>query len=137
MFNLIEQLRQRLSARFHRLDSEETRIAVDAVPEFDEAEEIPELVSIEIRDSIDLHTFRPRDIPKIVEAYLLEARAANFHRVRIIHGKGTGTQRAIVRRILANTDFVTDFTDAPPCAGGWGATVVCLSLEDDEIGRDL
>jgi len=46
--------------------------------------------------------------------------------VRIIHGKGIGVQRELVRTILARTSFVRDWTDAPPEAGGLGATIVRL-----------
>jgi dsDNA-specific endonuclease/ATPase MutS2 len=35
-------------------------------------------------------------------------------------------QREIVRSVLARTDFVVDYRDAPAEAGGWGATVVTL-----------
>jgi dsDNA-specific endonuclease/ATPase MutS2 len=34
-----------------------------------------------------------------------------------------------VRSILARTPFVVDYLDAPPEAGGFGATVVHLSPE--------
>jgi len=44
--------------------------------------------------------------------------------VRIIHGKGIGVQREMVRSILARTPFVANWTDAPPDAGGLGATIV-------------
>ena len=54
-------------------------------------------VEIPIEDEIDLHAFLPRDIPSVVEEYLREARAKGFREVRLIHGRGTGTQRAIVR----------------------------------------
>jgi len=47
--------------------------------------------------------------------------------VRIIHGKGIGVQREMVRSILARTGFVIDWTDAPPEAGGLGATIVRLT----------
>jgi dsDNA-specific endonuclease/ATPase MutS2 len=47
--------------------------------------------------------------------------------VRIIHGKGIGVQRETVRAILARTPFVLDWTDAPPDAGGLGATIVMMS----------
>jgi dsDNA-specific endonuclease/ATPase MutS2 len=42
--------------------------------------------------------------------------------VRIVHGRGTGAQRAVVRRLLASLDWVEWFGDAPPTSGGWGAT---------------
>ena len=89
----------------------------------------PAVVTLEITDVLDLHSFAPRDGGRVVEAYLLEARRLGFRSVRLIHGKGNGTQREIVRKILARTSFVIAFTDAPPNGGGWGATVAHLRLE--------
>jgi dsDNA-specific endonuclease/ATPase MutS2 len=86
----------------------------------------PDPVTIEITDIIDLHTIPPRDVKRVVEEYLLEARAKGFRSVRIIHGKGIGVQREIVRTVLARTPFVDEWTDAPPDAGGLGATIVHL-----------
>ena len=88
-----------------------------------------ETVEIEITDSIDLHSFRPKDVRRVVEAYLDEARMRGYKFVRIIHGKGIGVQREIVRSILARTPFVLDWTDAPAEAGGWGATIVRLNVD--------
>jgi dsDNA-specific endonuclease/ATPase MutS2 len=87
----------------------------------------PEPVVIEITDVFDLHTIPPRDVKPVVEEYLREAHAKGFPVVRIIHGKGIGVQREIVRAILERTDFVLDWTDAPPQAGGLGATIVRLA----------
>jgi dsDNA-specific endonuclease/ATPase MutS2 len=84
----------------------------------------PEPIRLEITDVFDLHTIAPRDVKRVVEAYLMEARAAGYGSVRIIHGKGKGVQREMVRSILARTPFVKDWTDAPQEAGGWGATIV-------------
>ena len=83
-----------------------------------------EPVQLEVTDVLDLHTFAPRDIPAVVEAYLEEARAKGFKTVRIIHGKGKGVQRARVQAALSRTPFVESFQDAPMGAGGWGATIV-------------
>jgi dsDNA-specific endonuclease/ATPase MutS2 len=88
----------------------------------------PDPVTIEITDVIDLHTIPPRDVKRVVEEYLLEAHARGFLSVRIIHGKGIGVQREIVRNVLAKTPFVYDWTDAPPDAGGLGATIVQLTV---------
>lgn len=89
----------------------------------------PEPVALEITDVFDLHSIPPRDVKRVVVEYLEQARQSGFTRVRIIHGKGAGVQRETVRSILANTTFVQHFADAPPEAGGWGATVVHLSRD--------
>ena len=85
-----------------------------------------EPIRIPITDVFDLHSVPPRDVKPIVEEYLDQARQLGFHLVRIVHGRGIGVQREAVRAILARTDFVIDFRNAPPEAGGWGATVVTL-----------
>ena len=87
----------------------------------------PEPVRIPITDVFDLHTIQPRDVKLVVEEYLKEARAEGFSSIRIIHGKGIGVQRDMVRKVLAQTSFVTSWTDAPPEAGGLGATIVWFS----------
>jgi len=86
----------------------------------------PEPVEIEIKDVIDLHTIPPRDVQAVVQEFLLQAYSKGFRGVRIIHGKGIGVQREMVRSLLARTTFVVDWTDAPPNAGGLGATIVRL-----------
>jgi hypothetical protein len=94
--------------------------------EIDAFNPFPEPVALEISDIFDLHMIAPRDVRRVVEEYLLEAKRAGFRSVRIIHGKGKGVQRETVRAILARTPFVEGWTDAPPLAGGWGATVAHL-----------
>jgi len=93
----------------------------------DELNPFPDPVEIEITDIFDLHTIPPRDAKLVVEEYLHEAHRKGFRVVRIIHGKGIGVQREMVRAILARTSFVVDWSDAPPDAGGLGATLVRLS----------
>ena len=88
----------------------------------------PEPVEIEITDSLDLHSFSPQEIRAVVEAYLAEAHKKGFSIVRIIHGKGVGVQREIVRKVLSETDFVRSFKNAPEFSGSWGATIVQLDV---------
>ena len=85
-----------------------------------------EPVRIPITDVFDLHSVPPRDVKGVIEEYLLEAHAAGFKALRIVHGRGIGVQREMVRAVLARTEFVADFRDAPAEAGGWGATIVTL-----------
>ena len=71
--------------------------------ELDPDEPFPEPVEIEITDVFDLHTIQPREVKLVVEEYLLQAQERGFRSVRIIHGKGIGVQREMVRSIVAKT----------------------------------
>jgi dsDNA-specific endonuclease/ATPase MutS2 len=73
-----------------------------------------------------LHSVPAKDVKEAVEEYLSEAHRLGYTALRIIHGRGVGVQREIVRTILARTPFVESFGDAPAEAGGWGATLVTL-----------
>jgi dsDNA-specific endonuclease/ATPase MutS2 len=85
-----------------------------------------EPVRIPVTDVFDLHSVPARDVKAVVEAYLEQAHTVGLKALRIIHGRGIGVQREIVRAVLARTPFVLDYRDAPAEAGGWGATVVTL-----------
>ena len=91
-----------------------------------------EPIQLPLTDIIDLHTIPPRDVKRAVEEYLREAYEAEFRVLRIVHGKGVGIQREIVRTILERTEFVGRWTDAPPEAGGLGATIVFLNRKTTE-----
>ena len=97
-----------------------------------EEEELPgEMVSIPLTGELDLHPFAPRDIPSVVEEYVRACHGKGVRHLRLAHGRGRGVQRAAVRRVLATLPEVRSFDDAPPGAGGWGATVVELRLPRD------
>jgi DNA-nicking Smr family endonuclease len=83
-------------------------------------------VILPIGDVLDLHSFKPQDIPSVVEEYLEECRRSGILQVRLIHGKGAGVQRAIIRSLVDKNPSVISFEDAPAEAGGWGATIVRL-----------
>ena len=80
-----------------------------------------------IGPELDLHAFAPRDVASVVEEYLTQCRSRGVLRVRVVHGRGRGVQRAIVRRTLERLPFVLSAEDAEPAHGGWGATFVTLA----------
>ena len=86
-------------------------------------------VILPLEDRLDLHPFKPNDIPSVVEEYLDECWRAGFSEVRLIHGKGIGVQRNIVRSALKKHPAVLSFRDAPLEAGSWGATIVALKTK--------
>ena len=99
---------------------------MNEVDDIDLDNPFPEPFELEITDTLDLHAFRPQEVKSVVENYLLEARKKGFQIVRIIHGKGIGVQRETVRKVLAETDFVESFKNAPEFSGNQGATIADL-----------
>ncbi len=122
------------TARENGVRGERDQPAADTLDEeyIDPFNPFTEPIQLAITDSFDLHTVAPRDVRRAIEAYLLEAHRLGFRSVRLIHGKGRGVQRAAVRAILARTSFIIDWTDAPPQAGGLGATIAHLAQRDKE-----
>lgn len=105
-------------------------------------------VVLRVSGDLDLHTFRPRDLPELLPAWFEECRDKGILTIRVIHGKGTGTLRTGVHRLLEKMTLSAPSPDvlaaspaaprksaalvkswtfpAPEAAGGWGATVVQL-----------
>jgi dsDNA-specific endonuclease/ATPase MutS2 len=131
--SLAEFLKRLFSPRDDRTHhGGESVLAPGECEDVDPFDPFPEPVRLEISDVFDLHSIPPRDVRAVVEEYLNEARRLGFRQVRIIHGKGIGVQREIVRGVLARTPFVEHFADAPERAGGWGATVAFLKAPGRE-----
>lgn len=90
-------------------------------------DESDEPVVVPIEDAIDLHAFAPRDVLSVVDEYLHAAWRAGHRRVRLIHGRGIGAQRAAVQRLLASHPLVDRYWDAPESS--LGATVAVLVVK--------
>ncbi|MEM7583501.1 MAG: Smr/MutS family protein [Acidobacteriota bacterium] len=88
--------------------------------------ETMEPIELEITDVLDLHSFPPRDVKELVAEYLDLAYDKGLRQLRIIHGKGTGVQRRMVRALLERHPRVVSYGDPPGEAGGWGATWVTM-----------
>jgi DNA-nicking Smr family endonuclease len=84
---------------------------------------------VPLGDSLDLHSFLPRDIPSVLDEYVRAASEAGLREVRIIHGRGKGVQRAVVRRALEDHPLIQSFWDAPE--SHLGVTVALLRRTRD------
>lgn len=90
------------------------------------AEEPDEPVRIPITGELDLHHFRPNEITRLLDDYFAACRQRGIHRVRVVHGKGTGTLRRTVHVYLQRSRDVVSFSQGDESSGGWGATFVTL-----------
>jgi DNA-nicking Smr family endonuclease len=56
-----------------------------------------EPVILPIEDVIDLHTFKPKEVPDLLDDYFQACVEAGIYSVRVIHGKGQGILKRIKR----------------------------------------
>jgi hypothetical protein len=102
----------------------------DMTDEDEEPADPDATIEIPVEDSIDLHSFPPRDVPDVVDAYLEVAVERGFTEVRLIHGRGIGVQRDRIQKLLARHPLISGFHDAPPDRGGWGATIAYIKVQN-------
>lgn len=75
---------------------------------------------------LDIRGKRADEVLPIVDSYVNDAYLLGMPFVRVIHGKGTGALRTVVRDILKDSPAVARAETAGPTEGGDGATVVHL-----------
>ncbi len=85
-----------------------------------------EPVEMPINGILDLHIFRPEEVPDLLRDYFEACIEKGIFSVRVIHGKGKGILKKRVHGLLDKMPIVEAFINAPPEAGGWGATIVQL-----------
>ena len=83
-------------------------------------------VRMPIEDILDLHTFKPNEVPDLLADYFYACIDAGIYSVRIVHGKGRGILKKRVQELLKKNPLVESYKNAPLEAGGWGATLVEL-----------
>ncbi len=86
----------------------------------------PQPVALPIDGTLDLHTFDPREVDRLLPDYLEACRARGLLEVRVVHGKGRGILRSRVLALLDRLEMVARHRPAGEEAGGWGATLVTL-----------
>ena len=86
----------------------------------------PDPIELEITNELDLHTFRPSEISELIPDYIDLCLKKGIRRIRIIHGKGTGTLRTTVHKLLKRDPRVLRFELAGVDEGSWGATIAWL-----------
>lgn len=97
----------------------------------DEPEEEAAPVQLPLDGRLDLHLFRPSDVPALLDAYLQECRSAGVLEVEVVHGKGLGLQRRRVQALLQKREDVASVRTADEGRGGWGVTLVSLRPPQD------
>lgn len=106
------------------------KIAVEDLSPIAEAQEAKQQVIVKsarsshVSSELDLRGKRYEEAMKDLELYLDAAILANYPRVTIIHGRGTGAIQQGVHKVLRSHRSVSSFEFAPMNTGGNGATIV-------------
>ena len=78
---------------------------------------------------IDLRGQRAEEALDALEIYLSNAYSAGMPFVRIIHGKGTGRLRQVIRELLKGSELVNGFEEGGEKEGGEGVTIAHLATD--------
>ncbi|HEY0603227.1 MAG TPA: endonuclease MutS2 [Herpetosiphonaceae bacterium] len=82
--------------------------------------------SRDVSMQLDMRGMRASEIESLLDRYLNDAYLSNLNEVRLVHGKGTGTLRKIVRDVLATHPLVTSYAPGIGGEGGDGVTIARL-----------
>ncbi|MEI7556068.1 endonuclease MutS2 [Candidatus Chlorohelix sp.] len=85
--------------------------------------ELSETVSLEL----DMRGWRAEEVAAALDRYLNDAYLSNMPFVRLVHGKGTGTLRQVVRTYLKSHPLVKSFRSGENGEGGEGVTVATMA----------
>lgn len=79
------------------------------------------------KSKIDIRGMRMEEAMHVMEDFIDQALIANAMRLEIIHGKGNGTLRNVVRKKLREYNVTMDVWHPQPDQGGDGVTIVEMS----------
>jgi DNA mismatch repair protein MutS2 len=74
----------------------------------------------------DMRGWRAEEVASALDRYLNDAYLSNLPYVRLVHGKGTGVLRQVVREFLKTHPLVKNFRNGQNDEGGDGVTVATL-----------
>jgi DNA mismatch repair protein MutS2 len=75
---------------------------------------------------LDMRGMRAAEIEALLDRYLNDAYLSDLSEVRLVHGKGTGTLRKIVRDVLGAHPLVVSYQGGVDGEGGEGVTIARL-----------
>ena len=99
----------------------------DVAPVFNVSRETRETIDnrkLNFRQDLDVRGMRGDEALNAVMYFIDDACLVGMSRVRILHGKGNGILRQLIRQYLATVPSVTSFRDEHVQFGGAGITVV-------------
>ncbi|HOK61105.1 endonuclease MutS2 [Tenuifilum sp.] len=83
---------------------------------------------LNFKSDIDVRGYRAEEALEAVQDLIDDALMLGFNRVRILHGKGNGILKQVIRDFLKATPGVKNFSDEHVEFGGAGITVVDLDV---------
>ena len=110
----------------------------DVAPVFNVSRETRETIDnrkLNFHQDLDVRGMRGDEALNAVMYFIDDACLVGMSRVRILHGKGNGILRQLIRQYLATVPSVTSFRDEHVQFGGAGITVVDIGRKQQISGR--
>ncbi|TET49032.1 MAG: DNA mismatch repair protein MutS [Dehalococcoidia bacterium] len=82
---------------------------------------------ITVPDEIRLRQLTVDEALFLLDQYLHDAFTSGLYQVRVVHGKGTGTLRQAIQKVLAEHTLVKSYRIGEYGEGGSGVTIVQLA----------
>jgi DNA-nicking Smr family endonuclease len=82
-----------------------------------------DIIKIDLDYELDLHHFNPKDAKDVLLEFIDIASGKGKKQIRIVHGKGISTLKAMVCKELELSSKILSFSDD---GANWGATVAIL-----------
>lgn len=111
-------------SKIERISKSELKKSISSVQTYSEPDPLLSQRKLNFRPEIDLRGVRGEEAIERVRDLIDNALMLQHRNLRILHGKGNGILRELVRQYLATVNVVKSFRDEHIEMGGSGITVV-------------
>jgi DNA mismatch repair protein MutS2 len=110
--------------KIERISRSELKKSTRSIQMYHETDPVIEQRKISFKPEIDIRGVRGEEAINQVRDFIDTALIVQHHNLRILHGKGNGILRQLVREYLSTVNVVKSFSDERVELGGSGITVV-------------
>ncbi len=125
MGNLVTEIQKK---KLEKISEQEYTRLTKSLPGKTKTNIVTQQAKTEFRQEIDIRGKRADEALQIVKNHIDSAIVHHVENLRIIHGKGNGILRQVIRNYLQSEELVSSFKDEDIRTGGTGATIIEMDV---------